>query len=311
MPLPDWVTSPKIAEQNYDFFLLPPPRSFLVEHLLADSRLSFNPHVSIESAVTNDYLNRFGGIARLYGMAALDKFSKSHVMVVGLGGVGSWTIESLARSGVGKLSLVDLDDLCVTNTNRQIHATTQTIGQSKANALAQRVALINPEAEVVTHQSFFTEANAGVLLADPPDALVDAIDSVRAKCHLLATCKGLGIPVIASGGAGGRSDATKIQIDDLSKTHGDALLLAVRRKLRDEYGFPKASQTKSPKFKIAAVFSPEQPRFPTCDGDTTTVRPDNILPGIKCDAGYGAVTHLTATFGNLMAGWILDQLAAR
>jgi len=282
-----------------------------VRCFLAEYSLSFNPHVSIENAVTDDFHNRFGGIARLYGIATLEKFSKSHVMVVGLGGVGSWTVEALARSGVGKLSLVDLDDLCVTNTNRQIHATTQSIGQSKATALAQRVALINPEAEVISHQSFYTEANAEALLADQPDALVDAIDSVRSKCHLLATCKERRIPVIASGGAGGRTDATKIQIDDLSKTHGDALLLSVRRKLRLEYRFPKADQKKSPKFKIAAVFSPEPPRFPTCDGDTTTVRPDTIVPGIKCDAGYGAVTHITATFGNLMAGWILDQLASQ
>jgi tRNA threonylcarbamoyladenosine dehydratase len=259
--------------------------------------------------VTDDFLNRFGGIARLYGMPALEKFSQSHVMIIGLGGVGSWTVEALARSGIGKLSLVDLDDLCVTNTNRQIHATSRSIGQSKSLALSERVALINPDAEVITHQSFYTEANSHALLEDKPDAICDAIDSVRAKCHLLATSKERRIPVIASGGAGGRTDATKIQIDDLAKTHGDALLLAVRRQLRDEYNFPKADQKKAPKFNIAAVFSPEQPRFPTCDGHTTTIRPENIVPGIKCDAGYGAVTHLTATFGNLMAGWILDQIS--
>ena len=276
--------------------------------MLADSGLSFNRHVSIENAVTDDFLSRFGGIARLYGMAALEKFSRSHVMVVGLGGVGSWTVEALARSGVGKISLVDFDDLCITNTNRQIHATTETVGRSKADALAARVLQINPDAQAVVHQCFYTEKNSADLLADTPHAVVDAIDSVRQKCHLLATCKERGIPVIASGGAGGRTDATKIQIDDLSRTHGDALLLAVRRKLRDEYRFPKADQKKSPKFKIAAVFSPEQPRFPTCDGDTTTVRPSEMVPGIKCDAGYGAATHLTATFGNLMAGWILDRL---
>ncbi|YCM45136.1 tRNA threonylcarbamoyladenosine dehydratase [Verrucomicrobiaceae bacterium 227] len=282
-----------------------------MRQLLADSGLSFNPHVSLESAVTDDYLNRFGGIARLYGIAALEKFSESHVMIVGLGGVGSWTVEALARSGVGKLSLVDLDDLCVTNTNRQIHATTATIGHSKATALADRVALINPDAEVVVQQSFYTREKSEALLTPPPHAVVDAIDSVRQKCHLIATCRALKIPVIVSGGAGGRIDATKIQIDDLAKTHGDALLLAVRRTLRDDYRFPKSENKKTRKFRIPAVFSSEQPRFPTCEGDTTTTRPETIVPGIKCDAGYGAATHLTATFGNIMAGWILDQLVAR
>lgn len=277
--------------------------------ILIDSGLPFNPLVCIESGVTDDYLNRFGGIARLYGIRTLEKFSRSHVMIVGLGGVGSWTVEALARSGIGKLSLVDLDDLCITNINRQIHATSDTVGQSKAQALAHRISLINPAAGIVTHQSFYTEATSNSLLQDRPDVIVDAIDSVRPKCHLLATCRDKNIPVISSGGAGGRTNAAKIQIDDLSRTFGDALLLSVRKRLRSEYLFPKADQKKSRKFKIPAVFSPEQPKFPTCDGGTSTERPEDLSGGIKCDSGYGAATHLTATFGNLMAGWVLDQLA--
>ncbi|MGC6467060.1 MAG: tRNA threonylcarbamoyladenosine dehydratase [Akkermansiaceae bacterium] len=265
----------------------------------------------IGCSVTDDFLNRFGGIGRLYGMLALDAFSKSHVMIIGLGGVGSWTAEALARSGVGKLTLVDLDDLCITNTNRQIHATSKTIGQSKGQALAERISIINPEADVQVKQSFYTESNSAALLTSRPDGLVDAIDSVGPKCHLLATCRELDIPVITSGGAGGRTDATQIQIDDLSRTFGDALLLSVRKKLRSNYRFPKPEQKKARKFKIPAVFSPEQPRFPTCDGGTSIERPENMHGGIKCDSGYGAATHLTATFGNLMAGWILEQLAGR
>lgn len=257
--------------------------------------------------MTEDFLNRFGGIARLYGMASLEKFAQSHVMVIGLGGVGSWTVEALARSGVGHFTLVDLDDLCLTNTNRQIHATTGTIGKSKATVLAERVALINPDARCRIEQSFYTESNSAELLGLNPDVVVDAIDSVRPKCHLLATCREKEIPVIASGGAGGRFDASQIRIDDLSKTFGDALLLSVRKRLRSEYRFPKAEK-KARKFKIPAVFSPEAPKFPTCDGKTTTNRPEEMTGGIKCDSGYGAATHLTATFGNLMAGWVLDQL---
>jgi len=257
--------------------------------------------------VTKDFLNRFGGIARLYGLASLEKFSRSHVMVVGLGGVGSWTVEALARTGVGQFTLVDLDDLCLTNTNRQIHATSETIGQSKAAALAARVTLINPEARCEIQPCFYSEKNAEDLLASHPDVVVDAIDSVRQKCHLLATCREKNIPVIASGGAGGRIDASQIRIDDLSKTHGDALLLSVRKRLRSEYRFPKAEK-KARKFKIPAVFSPEQPKFPTCDGGTSIERPEEMPGGLKCDSGYGAATHLTATFGNFMAGWVLDCL---
>ncbi len=259
--------------------------------------------------VTENFLNRFGGIARLYGVSSLEKFSQSHVMIVGLGGVGSWTAEALARSGVGKFTLIDLDDLCITNTNRQIHATTETIGRSKASALAERIHLINPEAHSTIEQVFYTEKTSEDLLSAKPDIVVDAIDSVRPKCHLLAACRQYNIPVISSGGAGGRTDASQICIDDLSKTHRDALLLSVRRKLRSEYNFPNANK-KSSKFKIPAVFSPEQPKFPTCDGSTSTRRPAEIPSGIKCDSGYGSATHITATFGNFMAGWVLDQLCS-
>ena len=258
--------------------------------------------------VTQDYLNRFGGIARLYGLASLERFSNAHVMVIGLGGVGSWTVEALARSGVGQFTLVDLDDLCLTNTNRQIHATHETIGQSKAVVLAQRVLSINPGARCTVEQTFYSEKNSAELFSSNPDAVVDAIDSVRAKCHLLATCREKDIPVIASGGAGGRLDASQIRLDDLSQTFGDALLLSVRKRLRSEYHFPKAAK-KARKFKIPAVFSPEQPKFPTCDGNTTTDRPEEMPGGIKCDSGYGAATHLTATFGNLLAGWVLGELS--
>lgn len=261
--------------------------------------------------MTDDFISRFGGIARLYGIQALENFSKSHIMVVGLGGVGSWAVEALARSGVGHLSLVDLDDLCQTNINRQIHALTNTVGESKAEALAQRLREINPAIEITIHQCFYSEKNSEeLLLKNKPDAVIDAIDSVRPKCHLLVTCRDNHIPVISSGAAGGRVDATQIQIDDLSKTHGDSLMLAVRRKLRTEYRFPAADQ-KSSKFKIPAIFSPEQPKFPQCDGSTSTERPSEIHGKIKCDSGYGAATHLTASFGNFAAGWILNTLVEK
>lgn len=260
--------------------------------------------------MTDDFLRRFGGISRLYGLASLERFSRSHVMVVGLGGVGSWTVEALARSGIGKLTLVDLDDLCLTNTNRQIHALNETIGRSKAGVLAERVGSINPEALCEVKASFYTEKNSADLLTEEIDIVVDAIDSVRPKCHLLATCHSRGLPVIACGGAGGRIDPSLIQVDDLSRTHGDPLLLSVRKQLRADYRFPKArdSKKKTPKFRIPAVFSPEIPRFPTCDGEVTTERPADLPGTIKCDSGFGACTHVTATFGNHLAAWVLREL---
>ncbi|MGE9268449.1 MAG: tRNA threonylcarbamoyladenosine dehydratase [Verrucomicrobiales bacterium] len=258
-----------------------------------------------------DYLSRFSGIARLYGQPALARFARSRVLVIGLGGVGSWAVEALARSGVGQLSLVDLDDLCLTNTNRQIHALSSTIGQNKARTLAERVLAINPEAKVTTHERFYTEKNGEELLAESrPDLVIDAIDAVRPKCHLLASCHRQKIPVITSGAAGGRIDPTRLCIDDLSRTHDDALLASVRKNLRAHYGFPKAEK-KSRKFGLPAIFSPEAPKFPQCDGSVSSERPDELPAGLKCDAGYGSVTHLTATFGNCAAAWALDQLAAR
>jgi tRNA A37 threonylcarbamoyladenosine dehydratase len=211
-------------------------------------------------AVTEDYLNRFGGIARLYGIASLERFSKAHVMVIGLGGVGSWTIEALARSGVGQFTLVDLDDLCLTNTNRQIHATTDTIGRSKATVLAKRILQINPEVRCHVEQTFYSEKNSEDLLSTTPDAIVDAIDSVRAKCHLLATCHEKNIPIITSGGAGGRIDASQIRLDDLSRTFGDALLLSVRSDSAPNTAFQKPKK-RLPNSKSRQFSHPNRPYF--------------------------------------------------
>jgi len=259
--------------------------------------------------VTESYLARFAGIGRLYGQQALENFSRSHVMIVGIGGVGSWAVEALARSGIGKLSLVDLDDLCITNTNRQIHALTHTVGQPKVQAISERLLTINPEIEITCHQSFYTQnSSEALLLQDTPQVVLDAIDSVRHKCHLLASCREHKIPVITSGGAGGLTDATRVTLKDLALTHNDALLQSVRTKLRSEHRFPKAEK-KPVKFRIPAVFSDESPLFPQCDGTSSTERPAESPGGLKCDSGYGAATHLTATFGNTMAGWTLRTLA--
>lgn len=260
--------------------------------------------------VTESFLNRFSGIGRLYGLEALESFQRAHIAIIGIGGVGSWAAESLARSGVGRFTLVDLDDLCVTNTNRQIHATASAMGRSKAQVMAERLREINPEIEVTVRQEFFTEANAEEILATAFDAVVDAIDSMRPKCDLLSSCRRMGLPVFTSGGAGGRSEVTKIEIGDLSRSHGCALLLQVRRNLRNHYQFP-AGGKKTPKFGITAVFSSEQPRYPTADGCTSLQRPEEMPAGLRCDAGYGTVTHITASFGLALAGEILKTLAQK
>ena len=204
---------------------------------------------------------RFDRIGRLVGDAAMERLFRAHVMVVGLGGVGSFAVEALARSGVGRLSLVDFDRVCVTNANRQIQAVQGTIARPKAQVLAERVKLINPQAHVAPLPIFYSERTSASLLDDAPDFVVDAIDNIKAKCHLLAQCRARGIPVVTSTGASGRMDPTAIRVVDLAETRVDPMADAVRRILRDKYGFPR-STGQSPPFGIPAVFSTERPRPP-------------------------------------------------
>lgn len=260
--------------------------------------------------LSENYINRFGGIGRLYGKESLTRFSQSHAMIVGLGGVGSWTVESLARSGIGMLSLVDLDELCVTNTNRQLPAHTGNYGKMKADALAERIQQINPECRVTVHHSFYSEKTAHSLLSTKPDIVVDSIDAVKAKCHLLAECKTLEIPIFSCGGAGGKLDATKVQVDDLSRTHGDKLIGSVRRILRSEYGFPTGEGKKARKFKIPTVFSSETMTAPQpCSLNDSIIDDSAETPrNLNCATGYGAVTHVTATFGLILTQLVLEEL---
>lgn len=261
--------------------------------------------------MTDDYLNRFSGVARLYGTQALETFRGSHVAVVGIGGVGSWVAESLARSGIGELTLVDLDELCLTNVNRQIHALDGQIGRSKVQTMAERIAGINPACMVHAKECFFSERTVENILNPLPGSrrlVIDAIDAVRPKCLLLAECRKRDLPVIACGAAGGRRDATLIQMADLSRTFNDALLHQVRKNLRGNFGFPSGEKPK--KFGIPAVFSPEDAVYPQADGCVSTDRPDDLPAGLRCDAGYGTATHITATFGLFAAGEALRILSA-
>lgn len=258
----------------------------------------------------SDYEQRFGGIARLYGRKALESFRRSHIAVIGIGGVGTWAVEALARSGIGALTLVDLDEICLTNVNRQLHALDGQVGRSKTQTMAERIALINPSCQVDAEECFFNERTTDHLLPSSLTGVIDAIDAVRPKCLLLAECRQREIPVVTCGGAGGRQDATRIEVADLSRTYNDALLHQVRKNLRSNHGFPSGEKSKR-KFGIPAVFSAENPVFPQADGCVSEERPNELPAGLRCDAGYGTATHLTAVFGMLAVGELLKILASR
>lgn len=247
----------------------------------------------------DNYEQRFGGIGRLYGAEALARLRQSHVCVIGIGGVGSWCVEALARSGVGQLTLIDMDDICVTNINRQIHALSGNIGQLKTEAMKARVALINPECQVNIIDDFISSENLSDYLLRNYDYVIDAIDSVKTKAALIAFCKRNKIKLITVGGAGGQTDPTQIQIADLSKTIQDPLASKVRSLLRKEYNF---SQNPKRKFGIDCVFSTQPLIFPKMDGNC------EVSATMNCENGFGAATMITATFGFFAVSRVIDKL---
>ena len=256
----------------------------------------------------SDYQFRFGGIGRLYGVDALARLRAAHVCVVGIGGVGSWTVEALARSGVGHLTLVDLDEVCVSNVNRQLHALDGQIGRAKTEVMAERVRGINPECQIHSAVEFFTESNADALLNTRFDFVVDAIDSLANKCLLMARCHAKGIPVVTCGGAGGRRDASSVRINDLAFTTHDRLLQKARDKLRKDFGFPRGEN----KFGIDAVYSPESPVYPAGNGTVCAQREANVKGEalrLNCDSGFGTAAFVTGTFGFVAAGLVVRRIA--
>ena len=263
----------------------------------------------------SDFDFRFGGIARLYGAAALSRFRAAHVLVIGIGGVGSWVVEALARSGIGRLTLVDLDDVCVSNINRQLHALDSTVGRSKVEVMAERVRAISPEARVEGRVEFFTADTASRLLGleaglgseDRPDFVVDAIDAMSNKVRLIALCHGAGIPLVVCGGAGGRRDPTAVRVADLATVTHDRLLSEVRKRLRQKHGFSRTAK----KLRIDCVHSAEAPVFPDRDGQVCATRAsDNEMPlRLNCESGFGSATQVTGTFGFAAAARVLARLA--
>jgi tRNA A37 threonylcarbamoyladenosine dehydratase len=259
------------------------------------------------AAADIDFERRFGGIARLYGAPALARFRRARVCVIGVGGVGSWVVEALARSAIGQLTLIDLDNVAESNINRQIQATTSTIGQAKIAALAERVALINPFCRVRQIEDFITPDNLAQMIGEHDyDYVVDAIDSAKAKAALIAFCRDRALPLVIIGSAGGQTDPTRIAVRDLAKTEQEPLLKRVRKLLRNQYGFPRGEKNK---FNVDAVFSMEPLTFPesapscSVDGDER-----GGVTGLNC-AGFGSSMVVTASFGMVAAAHVLRQLA--
>ena len=206
--------------------------------------------------MNDPYQERFSGISRLYGDLGAHALRGAHVAVIGIGGVGSWCAEALARTGLGEITLVDLDDICISNTNRQIHTLSQTVGQSKVKVMAERLRMINPECHLNAESYFLTDKTLESVLERPLSGVIDAIDAVRPKCLLLAECVKREIPIISCGAAGGRRDATLIRIADLSQTFNDALLHQVRKNLRSNHGFPSGEGSR--KKLVSAPYSPRR-----------------------------------------------------
>ncbi len=254
------------------------------------------------------WTERFGGIDRLYGRGALARFSVAHVTVVGIGGVGSWAVEALARSGIGNLTLIDADDLCVSNTNRQLPALEGQFGRAKVEAMGERCLAINPGIVINLKPQFLTPSNLDELLGTSCDLVLDACDSFRSKVEAIAYCRRRKQPILTVGSAGGRSDVTQIRVRDLSRTEHDAMLSLIRRKLRGEFNFPRNHDRY---FGVPAVYSLENVRYPQADGSVCGIRPpldkDAALK-LDCGAGLGAATHVTGAFAFAAVGKVLEML---
>lgn len=248
---------------------------------------------------------RFSGIGRLLGREGLERLHRARVLLIGIGGVGSWTAEALARSGVGHLTLCDMDEICVTNVNRQVHAADGTVGVAKIRAMAERIRAFSPDCAVTEEFRFFNDSSCEALLGPGWDVVVDAIDSIPHKCLLLSECVKRGIPVVTVGGAGGRRDPTRVQVVDLTRTFDDALLQRVRKKLRQKFDFPRNTRKK---WGIPAVFSPEPVAYPQSDGTVCATREEGSNLRLDCASGYGTAAFVTGGFGFAAAAAAVEQI---
>jgi len=250
----------------------------------------------IELLRNDEYERRFAGVAKIYGDEAFNYYEHSHVMVIGIGGVGSWAVEALARSGIGELTLVDMDVVAASNINRQLPAMTATLGQEKIAVMAERCYSINPRIKVNLVDDYLSSDNVKEILAMAPDLVLDCIDDVKAKLALMLHCRFNKIPLIVSGGAGGKLDPLKIRVADLSKTEQDPMLAKLRTQLRSKGICKKPKE----KFGITCIYSIDNP-FSSSEVCTSA--------GLRC-GGYGSAVVVTSSFAMVAVAEVLRKLEA-
>lgn len=256
----------------------------------------------------SDYYQRFGGIGRLYGLQGLERLRAAHVCVVGIGGVGSWAAEALARTGIGAITLIDMDDICVTNSNRQVPAMEGNIGQLKVEKMAERIRAINPDCQVHEVMDFITSKNIPELITKDFDYVIDCIDSVKNKAALIAHCNYRKIRIVTTGAAGGQMNPMQIQVADLNKTYNDPLASKVRSMLRRDHNF---SRNVKRYYSVPCVFSTEQLVYPQPDGSVCQLKPAAGEESTKldCASGFGSATMVTGTFGFIAASRVCKRIA--
>lgn len=257
--------------------------------------------------MSDDYFDRFSGISRLYGVEGLERLKNSHVCIVGIGGVGSWAAEAVARCGVGEITLIDMDDLCITNTNRQLPAMDGNIGKLKIEAMAERIKAINPHCNITCEMDFVTEKNIRTLIHSGFSYVIDCIDSAKSKAALIAHCHINKIRIVVTGAAGGQIDPTQIQIIDVNKCAHDPLISKVRSYLRRDYEF-----SRNPKryYSIPCVYSTEQMAYPQPDGSVCRTKVEGeVSTKMDCESGFGSVTMVTGTFGFVAASRVVKRIA--
>jgi tRNA threonylcarbamoyladenosine dehydratase len=252
----------------------------------------------------DDFASRFGGIARVYGISGMEIIRQSRILIIGIGGVGSWVAEALARSGIGHMTLVDLDDVCVTNINRQVHALNGTVGKFKVDVMKERVNLINPYCEVDTKQCFFSPKNLPTIFDKKYDFVVDACDDFTNKCYLIDHCKNNNIPLVVMGGAGGKTDPSQIKVTDMATSSNDRLLARLRKKLRQDFNFPGENDGD---FGVWAVWSHERAVYPTADG-CLTYRPPGLAKNMDCAEGFGSVSFVTGAFAFASTSLVIREI---
>jgi tRNA A37 threonylcarbamoyladenosine dehydratase len=253
---------------------------------------------------TDDFEARFGGIGRVYGLKGLEKIKKAKILIIGIGGVGSWVAESLARSGVGHQTLVDLDDVCVTNINRQIHALNGTVGKFKVDVMKERILQINPFSEIDTKQCYFNPKNLDAIFDKSYDFVIDACDDFANKCYLIDHCRKINLPLVVVGGAGGKTDPSQIHVTDMSISSNDRLLARLRKKLRQDFSFPGENEGD---FGVWAVWSRERAVYPTSDG-CVTFKPPGMAKNMDCSEGFGSVSFVTGAFAFAATSLVLREI---